>query len=1572
MKMRKYKITNTFFRVTALALVWAMVMPGHVLAGGIYLAKEQDCLSPSLQISIPQIKEIFAGSSRVNFFHKSAQKSRPKVGVLAGTFNPLTISMEEMIEQAKKENNLDEVILVLTEQPVHQKVIGTTLKQREDMLKLRIKDKRHYRIMTSKDSLYLDIGGKIKEEFPEFANADIYFVIGMRSFDRMINWDYKDKDGALEKLFNDFNFIVADRKGENLDKFLAYNPRYKKYSGSVQRMSLDEKHNDISSARVRINVKEGAPINELVPFEIQQYIKENALYRGFAEWVQGRIAVSGAAFREYLINMMTSCKIMDGKGKVIASAKEEIKRRLDYGGKVSVLSIGCGQAIDLNVLKEEFPDEPNIEYVGLDINPDIIDEAKQVAGDIHYIVRDLIEGNFNDLEERFDVVMVVNVLHEVFSYYGRPNRDPKERIDPELGEHYVEKALKNIKKLLKPQGRLLLYDGAELSADERDETVTMRFRNKDTRKKFYQFAREFLPKEIKYKNPFFGLNKSEATLSKQDFLRFVCEYLYVGGPRWDIEREESWQYYSIEQYVNVLSGLGFTVNVDNFTPSRQIKRWNKDIEILTEDVDFPKIVLFLDAILDKEGRQELIDQEEAAFLAPAFKADDYKTRRGTVLVVGGAEEYLGAIHMATAAALRSGSGKVHAGILKRLFAPFEAKSSPEVMPFALPHNTDDSFDVSSADRILDIIAREKISVLALGPGLKVERNPAKKMVFKIIQQAEIPIVLDAGGLNAVVGKTSILRRAQGSIVITPHIGEMARLTGKSIEYIKNNRHDVAREFAAAYNVVVVLKGDETAPTIISDPNGYLYINTVGNRYMSTGGTGDVLTGVIAGLIGQGLSLFEAAALGVYMHSRAGDLAAEDKFSGLIPTDIVGYLPQASKELWYRREDYVRRDQKMSISRDKIKNIFSNYGFGQVREEDKRIPKEGYDTKVLIVETEKAGKKVVRVSDWDRKGTIWEYELLEYLRDCDKSFEIPITCLTSKNTPMYVDGEEIFAVYEHRDGRVVKITELIPQMKKNAAMFLAKLHAYTMDGRFHPIKGERITDTIVEFDGIDRREEKLDRAYRELRNKNPADLNQAEKLFLENYQFFKEQIEVLKRNLKDVYKKLPKCIIHGDFRPENVLYGEKEAYEKIKLVFDLDTAREEARIYDIVRSLFYRLINNDLEFSLEGLKGWVIDYQKAAEKVGYPLSEEEIRVIPEMLRAKLIQQFIWLTRWNTMDRVRDSEEEIRFFKEMVISAKQLDNQAWEKFVQDILSANKWNAKNYFQEWKKVRKISNRVSEKKTPVVLPVIAEQKINREKTANLKIGICAITANPLHNVHLQLMNAARNIELPDGKKLDQIIVLLGNKHVSKTITGMSFEDRVISLKETFEELKTSEGIGLDGLFISNTGLYFEMGEAVRRYYQQAYEQTVNTYFIMGKDSMQVALNTHSKAITEKLLEENHFIVMDRHGERIEDVKEYRQYRRFNDKIHSFPFKLPTEKAEISSTKIRNMISEGRSAGNMVPGIVNSIIIETKVYRKQDDSYVLRLDRLEEMLRIQQVSEQLKYHDFSYEVDKDILIEQAI
>ena len=331
-----------------------------------------------------------------------------------------------------------------------------------------------------------------------------------------------------------------------------------------------------------------------------------------------------------------------------------------------------------------------------------------------------------------------------------------------------------------------------------------------------------------------------------------------------------------------------------------------------------------------------------------------------------------------------------------------------------------------------------------------------------------------------------------------------------------------------------------------------------------------------------------------MHSRAGDLAAEDKFSGLIPTDIVGYLPQASKELWYRREDYVRRDQKMSISRDKIKNIFSNYGFGQVREEDKRIPKEGYDTKVLIVETEKAGKKVVRVSDWDRKGTIWEYELLEYLRDCDKSFEIPITCLTSKNTPMYVDGEEIFAVYEHRDGRVVKITELIPQMKKNAAMFLAKLHAYTMDGRFHPIKGERITDTIVEFDGIDRREEKLDRAYRELRNKNPADLNQAEKLFLENYQFFKEQIEVLKRNLKDVYKKLPKCIIHGDFRPENVLYGEKEAYEKIKLVFDLDTAREEARIYDIVRSLFYRLINNDLEFSLEGLKGWVIDYQKAAE------------------------------------------------------------------------------------------------------------------------------------------------------------------------------------------------------------------------------------------------------------------------------------------------------------------------------------------------------------------------------------------
>ncbi|MBU4304056.1 MAG: NAD(P)H-hydrate dehydratase [Candidatus Omnitrophica bacterium] len=1221
------------------------------------------------------------------------QNNRLKIGVFVSQFNPLTVSMEEMMEQAKKKYNLDKIILVLTEHPVHRKVAGTTVEQRVEMIKRYIQGKEDYHLMVSKDSFYLDIGKNIKKELPR---ADIHFVMGMMSFNRMLTWDYSAETVALEELFEDYSFIVSDRENQNIDDFLRFNPQYEKYSGSLSRIALDKQFEDVSSAKARVYVKEGQSIHKLVPHLIEEHIMKNSLYRGFAEWSQGRVALSGEGFKKYLADMLASYEVADGKRKVMELVKKEVRRRLDQGGKVNVASIGCAQAFDLLVLKKEFPDEPNITYMGMDTNPDIIDEAKQVAGDVHFTVQDIVEGDLSDFYGRFDVIMAVNILHEVYSFYGRHRRgDSKEKIDHELGIFYVKKALENIKKLLTPGGNLILYDGAEVSAHEREEEITIRFKNKSTRRKFYRFAREFLPKQIRYKKAFGGLWNNKVTLTRQDFLRFVCEYLYVDEDRWDIEREESWQYFSIEEYVQVLYELGFTVSVDNFTPARQVERWEKDTEIITKGVGFPKIALCLHAALDKENKQEVINAEEAAFLMPELKPDDFKGSRGRVLVAGGAQEYIRAVRLAAKAAMRSGSGMVYGGIMRNLSTAFEKTKLDEVMPLPLPYiyirdgiwkrirslveyccrilkamkagyytpseEEEGIFGPPSADKILEEIKEKKISVLALGSGLKTEKAPAKEMVYKLIKQANIPIVLDAGGLNAVAEKPSILRESAGQIVITPHLGEMERLTGKSKEYIMKHRHDVAREFAASYGVIVVLKGDAANPTLIADPEGNLCLNTAGNPCMATAGMGDVLSGVIASLIGQGLSPYEAASLGVYMHSRAGDLAADEKGPGLIASDVINYLPQVMKELLQKRETAIHRDKKVSIDRNDVKGVAHNYGFHLTRENKIVLP-EGYNTKVVILDTKEKGKKVVRGSDWDKKGTIWECEFFDYLRRCDKNVEIPKINSTSKGTPLYIKGEKIFVVYDYESGHLVKLEELSDQNQKNAAAFLAKQHDYTLNNGFRPLKGERITDTIIEFAGIEHRERNLDMAYQALAAKGIENLTNAERLLVDNYPFFKEQITVLQENLKGKYEKLPRCIIHGDFRPENVLYDDEG---KVKNVLDWDTARQEVRIYDVVRSLFYDLNKDGMAFNMEELKKWVIHYQQAAEKRGYPLSEAEIRVIPEMLRARFIQQFIWLIRWETMEIVGNDPVKLKFFDNMVKAARVLDEQAWEKFIQELL-------------------------------------------------------------------------------------------------------------------------------------------------------------------------------------------------------------------------------------------------------------------------------------------------------------------
>jgi NAD(P)H-hydrate epimerase len=156
------------------------------------------------------------------------------------------------------------------------------------------------------------------------------------------------------------------------------------------------------------------------------------------------------------------------------------------------------------------------------------------------------------------------------------------------------------------------------------------------------------------------------------------------------------------------------------------------------------------------------------------------------------------------------------------------------------------------------------------------------------------VVIDADGLNALVGFSDILKRAHASIILTPHPGEMGRLLGISSSEVQRDRIEIAAAFARKHRVTVVLKG---AATVVATPQGWAFVNSTGNPGMASGGTGDVLTGMIGSFLAQGYSASQAACLGVYLHGRAGDLAAEEKGeASMIAGDLIEKLPQAIKEM----------------------------------------------------------------------------------------------------------------------------------------------------------------------------------------------------------------------------------------------------------------------------------------------------------------------------------------------------------------------------------------------------------------------------------------------------------------------------------------------------------------------------------------------------------------------------------------------------------------------------------------------------------------------------------------------------
>jgi NAD(P)H-hydrate epimerase len=272
--------------------------------------------------------------------------------------------------------------------------------------------------------------------------------------------------------------------------------------------------------------------------------------------------------------------------------------------------------------------------------------------------------------------------------------------------------------------------------------------------------------------------------------------------------------------------------------------------------------------------------------------DAHKGDFGKIFILAGSPRFSGAAVLSGAAAMRSGAGLVTLGIPEGINRAIIKIKPKEVMTLPLPETKQGTLSLNGYNKVKNFI--KEINILVIGPGLTANKS-TQSLVRKVISNTDRPAVIDADGLNALVGHLNILRTLSAGnrkLILTPHPGEMSKLLGASVKKVQDNREDVAKKFARDYKVTLVLKGHNT---VVTDKNGELYINKTGNPGMATAGSGDVLTGMIAAFLGQGLDNFNAAKCAVYLHGLSGDLAAKEKTEmGMIASDIIDKIPEAIK------------------------------------------------------------------------------------------------------------------------------------------------------------------------------------------------------------------------------------------------------------------------------------------------------------------------------------------------------------------------------------------------------------------------------------------------------------------------------------------------------------------------------------------------------------------------------------------------------------------------------------------------------------------------------------------------------
>jgi hydroxyethylthiazole kinase-like uncharacterized protein yjeF len=311
-------------------------------------------------------------------------------------------------------------------------------------------------------------------------------------------------------------------------------------------------------------------------------------------------------------------------------------------------------------------------------------------------------------------------------------------------------------------------------------------------------------------------------------------------------------------------------------------------QLFIEDIGFPSALVSSEKI-----KVNLFRSSDASILLPSRSKDSHKGTFGHVLLVAGSRGKTGAALMAAKACLKSGAGLVTIGTPETIVNSLQSRVTEEMI-LPLEDKGNGTISKKASESILNFLSKRG-NVLVIGPGLSVHKE-ITKVSTEVITHSKVPVVIDADGLNAISGKKNLLKKCNAPVILTPHPGEMAKLDGLKTPSgsVMPDRITRAVSFAKQYRVNIVLKG---VPTVTAVPDGRAFINSSGNPGMATAGTGDVLTGMIASLLAQGLSALDASTLGVYMHGYAGDIVADKKGQhSMVASDIIKELPRAFRSV----------------------------------------------------------------------------------------------------------------------------------------------------------------------------------------------------------------------------------------------------------------------------------------------------------------------------------------------------------------------------------------------------------------------------------------------------------------------------------------------------------------------------------------------------------------------------------------------------------------------------------------------------------------------------------------------------